>query len=64
MKSAIQNKIDSLIEMSEKSVANPSSANLTINVNSDSLSKAIRTKRDAEIFRNELEAAIRLSKAK
>jgi hypothetical protein len=64
MKSAIQNKIDSLIEMSEKSVTNTPSANLTINVNSDSLSKAIRTKRDAEIFRNELEAAIRLSKAK
>ncbi|WP_018342830.1 hypothetical protein [Cytophaga aurantiaca] len=64
MKSAVQNKIDSLIEMSEKNSSNIPSVNLNVNSNNDSLSKAIRTKRDADIFRNELEAAIRLSKEK
>jgi hypothetical protein len=64
MKSAVQNKIHSLIEMSEKSISNTPSANLNINTNTDSLSKAIRTKWDAEIFRTELDAAIRLSQQK
>lgn len=62
MKKTVQNKLTHL-----KSLSKASAVSRTISVRSvrsvnDSLSKSIRTKKDADIFRKELNTAFQLAK--
>jgi len=62
MKSAVQNKIDSLKSLARLDTSEDSESKSNVRSNKDNLSRAIRTKRDADIFMNELKTAISLSK--
>lgn len=61
MKQTVQNKISNLKALAKGSVSNSiaKSSNRMVN---DNLSKAIRTERDAKVFRKELSIAIKLAK--
>jgi len=62
MKQTIQNRINSVkaISVAKKEIVVGKASSVRI-VN-DNLSKSIRTKKDAEVFQNELKIAIQLAK--
>lgn len=61
MKRAIQVKVNNLIALSKKS---GTTVKIAHRATSDSLSTSIRTKKDAEIFRRELNSAFKSAKNK
>jgi hypothetical protein len=62
MKPEVQNKIDVLIALSKQAHSTTPVVIINSKSENDGLSKSIRTKRDAEIFMNELEATKHSSK--
>lgn len=62
MKTAIQNKINNLKAISKGGAVTKKVSIGSLRTVNDSLSRAIRTKRDADIFRKELKVAFKLAK--
>jgi hypothetical protein len=61
MRQIVQNKITSLKALAKGSVSN-SIAKSSSRIVNDNLSKAIRSERDAKVFRKELTIAFKLAK--
>lgn len=61
MRQTVQNKITNLKALAKGSVSNSATKSSSRIVN-DNLSKAIRSERDAKIFRKELTIAFKLAK--
>lgn len=62
MKTTVQNKIDNLKAISKGSVVTKKVSIGSLRTVNDGLSRAIRTERDADIFRKELNVAFKLAK--
>ncbi len=62
MKQSVQHKINTLKALAKSNVVSKTVAKSSSSIDNDNLSKSIRSKKDAEVFRKELSVAFKLAK--